>query len=193
MTVCSERAPTRSETRSGLALHAQTLVAFLAASSVPAPLYPLYQAQWQFSDFALTLIFAVYALTLLVGLLFFGTMSNRFGRRPVILLALALQLAAMSLFLLAHASTWLIAARIVQGFATGLATTALAAALLDLDQKVGATINSISPMVGMGVGGARFRSSGTGRASTPAIRLLGTGGDILCPSGQDPAQSGNVA
>lgn len=152
MTLCSEGAPTRSDTRAGLALHAQTLVAFLAASSVPAPLYPLYQAQWQFSAFAVTLIFAVYALALLVGLLFFGTMSNRFGRRPVILLALALQLAAMSLFLLARDSTWLIAARTVQGFATGLATTALAAALLDLDQKAGATINSISPMVGMGVG-----------------------------------------
>lgn len=152
MALCSEGAPTRSDTRAGLALHAQTLVAFLAASSVPAPLYPLYQAQWQFSAFAVTLIFAVYALALLVGLLFFGTMSNRFGRRPVILLALALQLAAMSLFLLARDSTWLIAARTVQGFATGLATTALAAALLDLDQKAGATINSISPMVGMGVG-----------------------------------------
>jgi MFS family permease len=133
-------------------VHAATLVAFLAASSVPAPLYPLYQAQWGVSAFTITLVFAVYALALLLGLLFFGTMSNRFGRRPVILLALSIQLAALAMFLLARDSAWLIAARIVQGFATGLATTALAAALLDLDQKLGATINSLSPMIGMGVG-----------------------------------------
>lgn len=152
MTLLSEGTHSGAAARSGLALHALTLVAFLAASSVPAPLYPLYQAEWGFTAFTVTLIFAVYALALLVGLLFFGTMSNRFGRRLVILLALAIQLLAMGLFLLARDSAWLIAARTVQGFATGLATTALAAALLDLDQKAGATINSISPMVGMGVG-----------------------------------------
>lgn len=142
----------RSSPKTGLGLHALTLVAFLAASSVPAPLYPLYQAQWSFSAFTITIIFAVYALALLFGLLFFGTMSNRFGRRPVILLALIIQLVAMGLFLLAQGSAWLIIARIVQGLATGLATTALASALLDIDQKAGTTINSISPMIGMGVG-----------------------------------------
>ncbi|WP_018690403.1 MFS transporter [Ahrensia kielensis] len=142
----------RSAPKSELGLHALTLITFLAASSVPAPLYPLYQAQWSFSAFTITIIFAVYALALLFGLLFFGTMSNRFGRRPVILLALIIQVVAMGLFLLAQGSAWLIVARIVQGLATGLATTALASALLDLDQKAGTTINSISPMIGMGVG-----------------------------------------
>ncbi|WP_336057647.1 MFS transporter [Nitratireductor sp. CH_MIT9313-5] len=152
MTLLSDRPIARTCRSRDLGLHAVTLIAFLAASSVPAPLYPLYQAQWGFSAFTITLVFAVYALALLVGLLFFGTMSNRFGRRFVILLALGIQLGAMALFLSARDSTWLIVARIVQGFATGLATTALAAALLDVDQKTGATINSISPMIGMAVG-----------------------------------------
>ncbi|KFB09313.1 MFS transporter [Nitratireductor basaltis] len=152
MTSTTGQTHAHSRQKPGLGLHALTLIAFLAASSVPAPLYPLYQAQWGFSAFTITLVFAVYALALLVGLLFFGTMSNRFGRRAVILLALSIQLSAMGIFLLARDSNWLIVARIVQGFATGLATTALAAALLDLDQKKGATINSIAPMIGMGVG-----------------------------------------
>ena len=136
-------------TQTGLSLHALSLIAFLAASSVPAPLYPLYQAKWGFSAFTISLVFAVYALALLFGLLFFGTMSNRFGRRPVILVSLAIQLVAMGLFLMAQDSAWLIVARTIQGFATGLATTALAAALLDIDQKAGATINSIDRAKGI--------------------------------------------
>lgn len=93
MTLLSDRPIARTCRSRDLGLHAVTLIAFLAASSVPAPLYPLYQAQWGFSAFTITLVFAVYALALLVGLLFFGTMSNRFGRRFVILLALAFNLA----------------------------------------------------------------------------------------------------
>lgn len=138
--------------RSGLALHAVTLIAFLAASSAPTPLYPLYQAAWGFSPFMITVVFAIYAAALLLTLLFFGSLANHWGRRPVILLALAAELLAMALFLGAQGGGWLLAARLVQGFATALATTSLAAALLDLDHKAGATINSIAPMVGMGVG-----------------------------------------
>ena len=144
---------TEAGRRSGLALHALTLIAFFAAASAPTPLYPLYQATWGFSPFMITLIFAAYAAALLVTLLFFGSLTNHWGRRPVIVLALAAQLLSMALFVVAEGGEWLLAARLVQGFATALATTSLAAALLDLDHKAGATINSIAPMIGMGVGG----------------------------------------
>jgi hypothetical protein len=43
-------------------LHAVTLILFLAAASVPTPLYRLYQREWGFSPLMLTVIFAVYAL-----------------------------------------------------------------------------------------------------------------------------------
>jgi len=142
----------REGKRSGLALHAVTLVAFLAAASAPTPLYPLYQAAWGFSAFTITVVFAVYAGALLLSLLFFGSLSSHLGRRPVILLALGLAMLAMGLFLLAQGSAWLVVARLVQGSATALAATALAAALLDIDHKAGATINSLAPMIGMGVG-----------------------------------------
>lgn len=150
MTIRSDTTEVRK--RAGLALHALTLIAFLAASSAPTPLYPLYQAAWGFSPFMITVVFATYAATLLITLLFFGTLANHWGRRLVILTALAAQILAMALFLAAQGSDWLLAARLVQGFATALATTSLAAALLDLDHKAGATINSIAPMIGLGVG-----------------------------------------
>jgi len=135
-----------------MALHALTLITFLAASASPTPLYRLYQETWGFSSLWLTAVFAVYAAGLLLALLSFGALSDRIGRKPVILAALAFQTLAVTLFLLADDIVWLLAARIVQGFATGLATTAVGAALLDLDRDRGALINSVVPMIGMGIG-----------------------------------------
>jgi predicted MFS family arabinose efflux permease len=129
-----------------------TTLCFFAASSAPTPLYHLYQQDWGFSAATLTLIFAVYAMSLLVALLVVGSLSDYLGRRPVIFVSLLLEIAAMLLFIFASDVGWLIAARVMQGFATGMATSALGAALLDSDQKQGPLINSIAPMFGMAAG-----------------------------------------
>ncbi len=129
-----------------------TTLCFFAASSTPTPLYHLYQEAWGFSAGVLTLIFAVYAFSLLAALLMGGSLSDYLGRRPVIFGALLLQSVSMLLFILASDVSWLVAARLLQGFATGLAASALGAALLDNDSVKGPLINSISPMLGMAVG-----------------------------------------
>ena len=129
-----------------------TTLCFFAASSAPTPLYHLYQLGWGFSAATLTLIFAVYAMSLLLALLVVGSLSDYLGRRPVIFVALLLEITAMLLFIFAGDVHWLIAARVIQGFATGMATSALGAALLDSDQQQGPLINSITPMFGMAVG-----------------------------------------
>ncbi|AVB20090.1 MULTISPECIES: MFS transporter [Pseudomonas syringae group] len=138
--------------RSHLGFLAFTTLCFFAASSTPTPLYHLYQEAWGFSSGVLTLIFAVYAFSLLAALLMGGSLSDYLGRRPVIFGALLLQIVSMLLFIFARDVTWLVAARLLQGFATGLAASALGAALLDSDQAKGPLINSISPMLGMAVG-----------------------------------------
>ncbi|OTG83782.1 MFS transporter [Acinetobacter sp. ANC 4648] len=125
---------------------------FLAASSAPTPLYRLYQDIWHFSPSTLTLIFAVYAFTLLSSLLVMGALSDYIGRRPVIILAIILEIISMLLFLNASNIMMLFTARAIQGFATGLAVSAIGAALLDLSKKNGALINGISPMLGMAIG-----------------------------------------
>jgi MFS family permease len=135
-----------------VAIHGTTLATVFAASSSPTPLYGLYQAQWHFSPFLLTVIFGVYALALLVTLLVTGALSDHIGRRPVLTIALVLQMAAMGLFLVASSVVWLIAARLVQGVAAGLATAALGAALLDFDRQRAAFINGSFPLVGLAVG-----------------------------------------
>lgn len=138
--------------RSHLGFLAFTTLCFFAASSTPTPLYHVYQEAWGFSSGVLTLIFAVYAFSLLAALLTGGSLSDYLGRRPVIFGALLLQIVSMLLFIFARDVSWLVAARLVQGFATGLAASALGAALLDSDQAKGPMINSISPMLGMAVG-----------------------------------------
>jgi MFS family permease len=146
------RAPARLAHANALWLKGAILVTFLAASSVPSPLYALYRASWGFSAFTLTVVFASYAIALLLALLVFGALSDYRGRRVVILAALVLEIASVILFWRADAVGWLLAARILQGVATGIATSALGAGLVDLHRERGALVNSIAPMVGLGVG-----------------------------------------
>jgi MFS family permease len=131
------------------------LVLVLAASGVPSPLYRVYQERFGFSSGVLTLIFGVYAFALLLALLIVGELSDHIGRRPVLAGALLLQAGAMVLFLLADGVGWLIAARIVQGLATGALTGAMGAALLDLqhpERPLGPLVNSASPGFGLSLG-----------------------------------------
>jgi len=138
--------------RSSLVFLAITLLTFLAASSAPTPLYHLYQEGLHFSAAMLTLVFGIYALSLLAALLTVGSLSDHLGRKPVIFAALLLDMLAMLLFINADSVGWLIAARTVQGFATGMATAVLGAALLDTDRQQGPLINSVAPLLGMACG-----------------------------------------
>jgi MFS family permease len=128
----------------------------LFAGSAPSPLYVVYQAEWHFSAAVLTFIFAVYVLSLLAALVFTGGLSDRIGRRPTLLLALTVQLASMVMFAEARSVGWLVGARIVQGVATGMATAAASATLIDLQPvdrpRLGALAASISPSAGLAAG-----------------------------------------
>jgi predicted MFS family arabinose efflux permease len=116
----------------------------------------VYAGLWQFSAGALTEVFAVYAIALLVALLFTGSSSDFVGRRPIILVALVIQLASIVLFLVASGIEWLFAARIAQGIATGIATGALGAALVDLqppeNPALASLVNSAGPILSLGIG-----------------------------------------
>lgn len=138
--------------RTHLGFLAFVLLCFFAASSAPTPLYHLYQQAWGFSSALLTVIFAVYALSLLATLLVFGSLSDYLGRRPVIFIGLLLEIVSMLLFIAATDVSWLIVARVLQGVATGIATSALGAAMLDSDAQQGPLLNSITPMFGMALG-----------------------------------------
>ncbi len=144
--------PGRMSRQAALWLNASILVTYLAASTAPSPLYALYREAWGFSALTLTVVFSTYAFALLAALLFFGALSDHRGRREVVLVSLGLEIASILVFRHADSVAWLLAARAVQGLATGIATSALSAGMLDVDRERGALMNSVSPMLGMGLG-----------------------------------------
>src|SRR5215475_6584730 len=149
------RAP---QSRASLSYEATTLIAvitamtFAASGAAPTTLYQRYQETFGLTPFTLTVIFGAYVLSLLAALLTVGSLSDYIGRRPAILAALALNVAAMVMFISADSAAALIAARAVQGFATGLGTATLGAAIMDTDRRRGPVLNSITAFIGITVG-----------------------------------------
>lgn len=127
-------------------------VSFLAGSSAPTPLYPIYQGLWHFSAATVAGVFASYVAVLLAALLVFGRVSDHVGRKPVILAALLLQVLAMALFATAGGVSALYAGRILQGLGTGAALAALGAGMLDVDKQHGTIANAVAPGLGTGFG-----------------------------------------
>jgi MFS family permease len=128
----------------------------MIAAGAPSPLYGVYQAIWHFSAVTLTAVFAVYAVALLAAFLVAGRLSDHLGRKPVIVAALVIEAAAMACFAAADSTGWLYAARVVQGIATGTATGAISAALVDLaprrSPQLAPLVNSAAPTLGLAVG-----------------------------------------
>jgi MFS family permease len=147
-----------SQPRRSLSYKATTLIAvitamtFAASGAAPTMLYQRYQETFGLTPFILTIIFGAYALSLLGALLTVGSLSDYIGRRPAILAALSLNVAAMVMFISANSAAGLIAARAAQGFATGLATATLGAAIMDTDRSRGPVLNSITTFIGLTVG-----------------------------------------
>src|SRR3954468_3903123 len=160
-TVAEARQPRAARSRQlsqpvAFAAIAAIFVTFAAASAAPSPLYVVYQRLWGFSAVTLTVIFAVYVAGMIASLLILGALSDHVGRRPVLAAAIALEAVALLLFLVAGDVTVLLAARLLQGIATGAALTTLGAALVDFTPphapgRAG-LINGIAPVAGLAIG-----------------------------------------
>lgn len=128
----------------------------LFASCAPTALYDSYRDAWGFSPFVLTAVFATYGLTVLVALVTFGRISDTVGRRPTLLVSLAMLLVALGIFLAADSVGWLFAARGLQGLSTGVAIGAAGATMLDLhprgDMIRAGRLNGIASTGSMGLG-----------------------------------------
>jgi MFS family permease len=127
-------------------------VSFLAGSSAPTPLYPVYAAEWGLSPVTITVIFGIYAVAVLFALLIGGRLSDHLGRRPVLLAASLGQAVSMALYSSAHDVAGLMVARVFQGLVTGAALAAIGAAMIDIDKTRGALANAVAPPFGTSSG-----------------------------------------
>jgi MFS family permease len=112
-------------------LLAYVFAAVMLGTTLPTPLYVLYQAEWHFSSGVVTLIFAVYAAGVLTALLLAGRSSDQVGRRPVLATALVFSALSSVVFILAPALGWLFVGRILSGLSAGLVTGTATAALTE--------------------------------------------------------------
>lgn len=105
----------------------------MAGANLATPLYPVYAQRFGLSPLVLTAIFATYAIVLVPALVLFGRLSDRFGRRPVVVAGLVTACGGLALYAAADGEAWLFAARAVQGLAVGMISGAATAALVELD------------------------------------------------------------
>jgi MFS family permease len=107
----------------------------MAFSTLPSPLYGLYQQRDGFSSFTITLIYGAYAIGVVAALLLAGHVSDWHGRRRVLLPAIATSVVSAIVFLVWRDVPGLIVARIVNGLSVGVVTATATAWLTELHIK----------------------------------------------------------
>ncbi|WP_327348045.1 MFS transporter [Streptomyces europaeiscabiei] len=128
----------------------------MAGTTLPTPLYGLYQEKFGFSELTVTVVYAVYAFGVIGVLLLAGNASDSVGRRPVLLWGLGFSAASAVCFLCATALGWLYAGRLLSGLSAGLFTGAATAYVMELAPHGGASratfVATAANMGGLGCG-----------------------------------------
>jgi MFS family permease len=137
-------------------LAALILSVTMLGTTLPTPLYVIYQAQWHFSDAIVTVTFAVYAAAVLATLLLAGRSSDQAGRKPVLAAALACSALSTVVFILAPNVEVLIVGRILSGLSAGLMTGTATAGLTELvpasASRRASLVATAANMGGLGLG-----------------------------------------
>ncbi|WP_432117095.1 MFS transporter [Streptomyces sp. bgisy032] len=128
----------------------------MAGTTLPTPLYPLYQEKLHFSELTVTVVYAMYAFAVIGVLLLAGNASDAVGRRPVLLWGLGFAAASAVCFLSATGLAWLYAGRLLSGVSVGLFTGAATAYVLELAPRGGSAratfVATAANMGGLGCG-----------------------------------------
>ncbi|MFE2184754.1 MFS transporter [Streptomyces sp. NPDC059455] len=178
------------------------VTAVFVLSNAATPLYVRWQREIGFSKGTLTVIFACYIVGLLGSLLVSGVVSDRVGRKPVLLPALGLALAACAIFASASSVAALIAARLFSGIAVGAVVSAGMAAVTDVAgpdrRRLAALLASCAMVFGAGLGPLLAGVLGEGVFALEAVLLVAAvlvvvrmpvGGSSVAPARSAPARS----
>jgi DHA1 family tetracycline resistance protein-like MFS transporter len=103
-----------------------TIFVNLVGFGIIIPLLPYYAETFGASPVVVGLLFAVFSLCQLVAAPVLGDLSDRYGRRPVLVFSLAGTVISFVMLAVAHSVAMLFAARIVDGLSGGNISTARA-------------------------------------------------------------------
>src|SRR5699024_2907093 len=135
---------------------AYAFIMVMLGTTLPTPLYPIYEATFGLSSITITIIYAVYAVGVISALLVFGQLSDRIGRRYILLPGVVLSAVSAIVFLVTDNVTLLFVGRILSGFSAGLFTSTATATLVNLvpkpKQGLASMVASAINMLGLGLG-----------------------------------------
>lgn len=145
----------RARHGAGFWIIALAFLAAMAFSTVPTPLYPLYEQRDGFPAYVITVIFAAYAVGVMVALYLAGHVSDWLGRRRLVLASLLFEALAAVLFLFWNDLSGLIVARFVSGVGIGTLTATATAHLAELravsnPEEGGRTASTVSTVINTG-------------------------------------------
>jgi predicted MFS family arabinose efflux permease len=104
----------------------------MLGTTLPTPLYPIYQQRLDFGHLATTVVFAVYACGVIAALLLFGRASDLLGRRPMLLAGLAVSALSAGGFLVVGGLPMLLVARLLSGLSAGVVMATATVTLIEL-------------------------------------------------------------
>jgi MFS family permease len=165
--------PPRRSASIGFVGASASLAVVFAASGSPIPLYETYRRADGLTTGDLALTAVAYFAGAMLALLALGRLSNHLGRRPVTLAALTLAAAGCLVLTEVHGTGTLVTGRVLQGLACGLASSAVAAYVVDTapptPRWLAAAVTADAPMLGLTIGAL---GSGALAAYGPAPRTL---------------------
>jgi predicted MFS family arabinose efflux permease len=140
----------------GFAFVAYAFGVTMVGTTLPTPLYAIYQHEYGFGSLLTTVIYAVYAAGVIAALLLFGRASDAYGRRRVLLVGLAASAASALVFLSDAGLAALFVGRVLSGLSAGIFTTTATVTLVDLApaarQRTAALVATTVNMLGLGCG-----------------------------------------
>ena len=140
----------------GFVLLSFAFLVTMFGTTLPTPLYPLFQEKYSFGELTTTVVFAVYAFGVIAGLLLFGALSDEVGRKPVLAAGLALSAGSALLFVFAGSLVPIYAGRILSGLSAGIFTGTATAALVDLvpgdRRRLASLVAIVVNLGGLGLG-----------------------------------------
>lgn len=145
-----------STARLGFAGVAFAFLVTMLGTTLPTPLYPGYQAAFDFSQLVITVIFAAYAVGVIAALLITGRWSDQLGRRPLLFAGLVAAALSDVVFLAADGLSTLLVGRVLSGMSagifTGTATVAVVESAPAAWKRTATFVATAANMGGLGLG-----------------------------------------
>ena len=114
---------------------ALTFLTLAAFTTLPSPLYALYEARDGLSEFEVTVIYAAYAIGVIGALALAGHLSDWYGRRRLLISAAGFTIVSALVFLTWKGLPGLLLARVMAGVSIGLASSTATAYLAELHAR----------------------------------------------------------